>query len=94
MTIALFFAIEVVSLVPFHYYFLQFLVHDRPFAAIGIKTGIAGCAAAARIIGNHVIHKIFITGVGKLVRFARLKEKRVARSNFSYPIIIANAAAP
>ena len=61
----------------------SFLRH-RPFAAVGIITGITSCPAAARIIGDHVINKIFITGVTELVRFAGLKEKRIARSDFSY----------
>jgi len=65
-------AVEIIGLLSSHDYFFQSLFHHRPFAAVGIKTGISGCAAA-RIIGNHVINKIFITGVGKLVRFARLK---------------------
>ncbi len=74
----LFFAVEVIGLCSFHDHFLKFLVDHRPLAAVGIITGITGSPAAARIIGNYVINKIFVTGVGELMRFARLEEKRVA----------------
>src|SRR6266480_4477248 len=65
---------------------------DLPFPAVGIVTGIARCAAAARIIGNHVVNEVFVTGVAKLMGFAGLKEKGIARSDFSYPVLIANVS--
>ena len=89
----LFFAIEIISLRPFHNHFIRSLFCDRPFAAVGIITGIAGCSAASRIICDYIVNEIFITSVGELVRVARLKKKGIAQSNFSYPIFIANAAA-
>src|SRR2546430_17304706 len=88
----LFFAIEIISLRPFHHHFLGSLLNDRPFAAVGIVTRIAGGSAASRIIGYHVINKIFITSVCELVRFARLKEKRIARSNLRRSIFVTHTA--
>ena len=56
-------------------------------------TGITGCSAATRIVGNDVINKILIATISKLMWFARLKQKRVAWSNFGYSVLIANLAA-
>src|SRR6266478_5859337 len=48
---------------------------------------------AARIIGDHVINKILIAGVRKLVRIARPEEKRVAGGDDCRSIFVANASA-
>src|SRR5205823_12450378 len=90
----LFLAVEVISLCSSHNHFLQFLVHHSPLAAVGVKTGITGSSAAARIIGDNVINKIFVADVGDLMRFARLKEKRVAFRHDCRSILVANAAPP
>src|SRR4029453_2306278 len=66
---------------------------DCPFSAVGIVTGVTGWAAASRIVSDHVVHKVLITGIPKLVRFPGLEEKRVAPSDFNRPILVANAAA-
>ena len=84
---------EIIGLLPFHYYLLHSVCCNRPFTAVGVIAGITGCAAASRIISDHVVNKVLITGIPKLVRFTRLKEKRVARFDFSRPILVANIAA-
>src|SRR5438552_9928747 len=89
----LFLPVEVIGLHSSHDHFLQFLVDHSPLAAVGIKTGITGSPAAARIISDHVINKIFVTGISDLMRFARLKEKRVARTYDCRSVLVANTAA-
>src|SRR5262249_5944311 len=89
-----FFAVEIISLCPFYDDFFPRIFCHCPFAAIGVITGIASCAAAARIIGDHVINKIFVTSVAQLMRLPRLKQKRVAGSNFGYSVFVAHIAAP
>ena len=63
-----------------------------PLAAVGVITGIAGIPAATRIIGDHVINKVLIARVPKLMCLTRLKEKCVARSNLGGPVLVAHAA--
>ncbi len=89
----LFFAIEVIGLCSFHDQFFGFFPCHSPLTAVGIITGVSCCAAAARIVGKDVINKILIATVSKLMWFARLKQKRVAGSNFGYSVLIANLAA-
>src|SRR6266446_697511 len=92
MTIGSFLPVEIIGLCSFHDHFLQFLVHYSPLAAVGVKTGIAGRSTAARIIGDDVVNKIFVAGVGDLMRLARLKEKRVTLPYNGRSILVANAA--
>src|SRR5206468_12862165 len=87
-----FFAIEIIRLSSLDDEFFGCVPRHRPLPAVGIVTGIARCAAAARIIGNHVVNEVFVTGVAKLMGFAGLKEKGIARSDFSYPVLIANVS--
>src|SRR5205823_13694746 len=87
-----FFAVEIVGLSSSHDEFFGSFLRHCPLATVRIITGVTSCAAAARIIGDHIINKIFITCVTELVRFAGLKQKRIARSNFGYAIFIADAA--
>ena len=88
-----FFAIKVIGVISFHDQFFVPIGSDRPFAAVGIVTGIPCCAAAARIVGNHVIDKILVTGICKLMRLARLAQKRVPRSHFGHSVFVAYIAA-
>src|SRR5207302_3776962 len=88
-----FFSIEVISLGPLHQYFLQGVVYHRPFAAVGIITGITSRPAAARIIGDHVINEILVASIAELVRFTGLKKEGVARPDFSHSILVAHTAA-
>ncbi len=89
-----FFAIEIIGFSSFHDDLIASICRHSPFAAVGIVTGITGGTAAARIIGNDIVNKILITGVAQLVRFAGLKQKRVARTDFSESILVSHAAAP
>ena len=82
-----FFAIEVISLRSFHDQFFGSFPCHGPLAAVGIITGITRRAAAARIVGDHVINKILIADITKLMCFARLKQKRVARSTSVIPFL-------
>src|SRR5437660_11837396 len=84
----LLFAVEVISLLSFHDHFVHPFLPDRELAAVGIMTGIA-----ARIVGNYVINKIFIAGVGELMRFSRSEEKRVPRGDDCRSFLVANASA-
>ena len=88
-----FFAIEVISLRSFHDQFFGSFPRHGPLAAVGVITGITRCTAATGIIGDHVINKILIAGIAKLMCLARLEQKRVAWSDFSDPILVANVAA-
>src|SRR4029077_16049103 len=89
-----FFAIEVIGLPSFHDQFFGSLPRYGPFAAVGIVTGISCCAAAARIVGDHVINKILIAGIAKLMGLARLKQERVTKSYFGRSVLIAHVARP
>src|SRR5947199_10441857 len=91
-TFDLFFAVEVLGLGSLHDQFLHCIGCYRPFAAVGVIAGIARCAAAAGIICDHVINKVFITDIPKLMRLAWLKEKCVAWSNFGCPILVTDTA--
>src|SRR6188508_822001 len=88
-----FFPIEVIGLSPFHDDFLMAVRCHGPLAAVWIVTGISCCAAAARIVGDHVVNKILTASIGKLMCLTGLKEKRVARSHFGYSVLIAHIAA-
>src|SRR4029453_3635640 len=44
-------------------------------------------------IGGHIINKVLITRIPKLMRFPWLKEKGVARFHFGYFVLVAHAAA-
>ena len=88
-----FLTIEVIGLRSFHDQFFGPFTRHGPLAAIRIITGVTGCSAAARIVGDYVIDKILIAGIAKLMRFARLKQKRVAGSNFGDPVLIPHIAA-
>src|SRR5438034_5598661 len=88
----LLFAVEIVGLFSFHDYFFQPLFYHRPFAAVGIKTGISG-TSTARIIGNDVVNKIVVASVGELMRFTGLKQKRIASGYDCRSILVANAPA-
>src|SRR5260370_18928843 len=81
-----------VGLFSFHDYFFQPLFHHRPFAAIRIKTGISS-TSAAWIIGDNVINEILLAGVGELMRFTRLEEKRIALCYNCRSLFVSNAAA-
>ena len=59
----LFFAIEIIGLVALHYYLLNSVCCDRPFAAVGVIAGITGCTAASRIISDNVVNKVLVTGI-------------------------------
>ena len=87
-----FFAIEIIGLASFHDDFFMPICSDGPLAAVGIITGITSCAAAARIISDHVVNKILVATIAELMRFPRLKKEGVARSNLSYSVFVANAA--
>src|SRR5207253_9057599 len=84
----LLFAVEVIRLLSFHDHFVLSFLPDCELAAVGIKTGIA-----LRVIGDHVINKIFVAGVGELVRFAWLEEEGVARCDDCRSGLVANASA-
>ncbi len=88
-----FFAIEVISLCSFHDDFFPRISCHCPFSAVGIITGISRRAAASRIIGDHIINKVLIIRIPKLMRFPWLKEKCVTRSHFGYPVLIPHIAA-
>src|SRR5712692_10602903 len=90
----LFFAVEVIRFYSFYDYVGHSFFDNRPFAAVWVITRISAASATARVIRNDVVNKIFVTGVGKLMRFARLKEKRVARGYDCRSILITNTAAP
>ena len=87
-----FFAIEIIGLASFHDDFFMPICSDGPLAAVGIVTGITSCAAAARIISDHVENKILVATIAELMRFTRLEEERIARSYFGNTIFVANAA--
>src|SRR5437764_3524580 len=88
----LFFAVEVICLGSFHDQFLHSIRCYRPFAAVWIETGITCFAAAARIIRNDIVNKIFVSSVAELVRFPWLEEECVTRPYFSDSILITHAA--
>src|SRR5882724_2534933 len=90
---ASFFAIEVISLRSFHDHFFPRIFCHRPFSAVGIITGITRRAAATGIIGDHIINKVLIIRIPKLMRFPWLKEECVTRFHFAYAMLVAHAAA-
>src|SRR4029453_19486598 len=69
-------------------------VCPRPCAAYVIIARNTRRAAATGVIRDHVIKKVLIPGIPKLMRITWLKEKRITRSNLGYPILVAHAAAP
>ena len=87
-----FFAIEVIGLSSFHDDFFPRIFGYCPLATVRIITGITRRAAAARIVSDHIINKIVIPLIPKLVRFPWLKEKCVPGSHFSVPLLVAHYA--
>src|SRR5207248_3166523 len=83
----LLFPFEVVGHVPLYDRLLGTFPWNRPFAAIGIITGIT-----ARIIGDNIISEILFTGVCQLMRLARSEEERVTRSHIRSPVFVSNAS--
>jgi len=69
------FAIEVIGFGSFHDQLFGSFPGHSPLAAVGIITGISCYAAAPRIIGDHVINKIFIARVAEWVRFTWPEKK-------------------
>src|SRR5205809_6896495 len=81
------FAFEVVGYVALHYLLLLTLENDRPFATVGVITGIA-----AGVVGDDVINKIFLTRVRQLMRLAWSEKEAVASAHFSCALLVADAA--
>src|SRR6478672_5925729 len=73
---SLFFAVEVISLRPFHDYLVSSFFHDGELSAVRVITGIA-----TRIVCDNVINKIFLTGVSELMCFAGDEEEGVTRGH-------------
>src|SRR5436190_9082455 len=81
------FALEVVGYVALHYLLLLTFENDRPFATVGVITGIP-----AGVIGYDVINKIFLTCVRQLMHVAWPEKEAVACAHFSCALLVADAA--
>src|SRR6202035_4319857 len=84
----LFFSFVVVGYFSFYDVLVSAFDWDRPFAAVGIITGIT-----ARVVRDYVIGEIFLPCVRKLMGFARSKKKRIPGPHFRDSILVPHAAA-